>query len=73
MIYYVLVDSPNRLDCLGRYCNDPRFDYHVNAKLVYDPGDGNVYLIATVDIAPGEEIFISYGDLYWLYHDKNNI
>jgi hypothetical protein len=45
------------------YANDPRDDHIVNAKLVWQ---GNkAVLVATMDIAPSEEIFVDYGLDYW--------
>ena len=54
-----VVDLHNPNSCYARYANDPLDDEKCNAKL---KRIGNqVYLTATRDIYPNEEIFVAYG------------
>jgi len=58
------VDAANIQSCFGRFANDPRDDSQVNAKII---AKGNrFYLVATTEIAPGDEIYLSYGLEYWM-------
>jgi hypothetical protein len=53
------VDAADIQSCFGRFANDPRDDSLVNAKII---AKGNrFYLVATTEIAPGDEIYLSYG------------
>ena len=57
------MDSHSPNSCYARYVNDPLDDEKCNAEL---KRIGNqVYLIATRDIYPNEEIFVAYGAAYW--------
>jgi hypothetical protein len=58
------VDAIRSNSCYGRYCNDPRDDSLVNAKVMLK--GGRLVVMATVDIQEGDEIFIDYGLEYWL-------
>ena len=52
----------------GAWCNDPLDDVRINCNIEYDSKDDMYYLRARWDIAPNEELFVSYGIEYW----KNN-
>lgn len=59
----VFIDAWELDSCYGRFINDPIDDHLVNAKIIVK---GNkFYVVATEDITPGQEIFISYGKDYW--------
>ena len=47
----------------ARYINDPLNEEAVNCR--YDPEEVRSAVVATRDILPGEELFLSYGDAYW--------
>lgn len=55
---------------VGQFVNDARDidDCSTNCKiLIYDlDGKDAVYIVAERDIKAGEELFLSYGDRYWL-------
>lgn len=61
----ILVDPRETLDVKARYINDPLNDRLVNCKFVPDPKEFRCKVIATRTIYPGEELFISYGNIYW--------
>ena len=67
-----VIDATDPLSCHGRYANDPLNDHLVNAKITHEiDSDGNIfaYLIATLPISPGHEIFVSYGPDYYVNPD----
>jgi hypothetical protein len=52
----------------GVYANDPNNDQLVNAKIVCDQSDGDLLsfdIVSQVDCDTDEEVFISYGDVFW--------
>ena len=49
----------------ARYINDCINPYGHNVQYVSDPSKRCVQVKALRDIARGEELFISYGDVYW--------
>jgi SET domain len=57
------VDAENLSSCYARYANVFLCALFWNAKLTRD-GD-QIWLVATRDISPGEEIYMAYGDHYW--------
>lgn len=61
------LDSMNS-DCLAKYANDSTVNSETalknNAKIAFDD-EGQVGLIALRKIKSGEEIFCSYGKVYW--------
>ena len=61
----ILVDPRETLHIKARYINDPLNDRLVNCKFVPDPKEFRCKVVATRSIYPGEELFISYGDIYW--------
>mmetsp|Transcript_52016 Transcript_52016/g.156109 ORF Transcript_52016/g.156109 Transcript_52016/m.156109 type:complete len:159 (-) Transcript_52016:360-836(-) len=49
----------------ARYINDPLNDRYVNCEFVPQPERLRCAVVATRDIAVGEELFVSYGEAYW--------
>ncbi len=69
VICYVLVDPGPLLNIKARYMNDPRNELYVNTKFVPEPASNRCAVVATRDIMPGEELFVSYGEAYWANQD----
>jgi SET domain-containing protein len=61
-VNYVNARRPD--SSFGRFYNDPRDDTLVNAKVVLK--GGRLMVMATTDIAEGDEIFLDYGLEYWI-------
>jgi hypothetical protein len=59
----VYVDAEAELSCYGRFAQDPIDEHLVNAKILWR--EGRLWLVATCEIAPGDEIFVEYGLDYW--------
>ena len=57
------VDAEKPNSCHARYTNDSLYAPQWNAELIRE-GD-QVWLVAIRDIAPGEEIYVAYGQHYW--------
>lgn len=54
-----------RMDNKMRWINDPRYDKgRVNCQAVQSH-TGKIFICATKEILPGQEILMSYGDFYW--------
>lgn len=49
----------------ARYINDPIIDEYINCKFVPRSEQFCCAVVATRDIQPGEELFVSYGEAYW--------
>ena len=62
--YYI--DAESTTSCYGRFANDKRDDSKVNAKILVR--GGKLFVMAMMDIQPGEEVFIDYGVDYWMDH-----
>jgi hypothetical protein len=62
----MLVDPRETLQIKARYINDPLNEALVNCKFVPDPDEYRCKVVATRTIDPGEELYISYGDIYAL-------
>ena len=60
----VCIDAKEELSCYGRYINDPLDESLLNAKAVVR--GGRLMIVATEEIRPGDEIFLSYGSEYWM-------
>eukprot|EP00392_Amoebophrya_sp_AT5.2_P018301 g18810.t1 len=58
------VDAIDLCSCWGRFINDPLDDTLVNAKVIVK--GKRLIVVATTEILPGDEIFISYGPAYWM-------
>jgi hypothetical protein len=58
------IDAIELLSCWDRFIIDPLDETLVNAKAVVR--GSRLYIMATTDIEPGDEIFISYGPSYWM-------
>jgi len=52
-------------DTHARYINDNADPTALNARWRKMPREGKALVVATRDIGPNEEIFISYGENYW--------
>jgi hypothetical protein len=52
--------------CVGRLINDARNPARTNAAFHKRPGEGRAVVVALRSVAAGEEVFASYGRLYWL-------
>lgn len=64
----VVIDAYSYKKSLARYANDARGLSRVKGirnNCAYVIEDKRVYIDALYDIAPGEEIFVSYGKEYW--------
>ena len=60
----VYVDAKEATSCWGRFANDPLDDTLVNAKIVMR--GKRLFVVATTEILPGEEVLVSYGNDYWM-------
>ena len=49
----------------ARYINDPINESLVNCTFKAEPFFSRCSVVAVRDIYPGEELFVSYGELYW--------
>lgn len=63
------VDPAPCLDVKARYINDPRNDELANVSFVPDANHWRANIVCRRDICAGEELFISYGDKYWMRHE----
>jgi hypothetical protein len=63
LIGETLVDPRPVPHIKARYINDPLKEDAINCK--YCPEELRSAVVATRDIHPGEELYVSYGDLYW--------
>ena len=61
----ILVDPQPVLSIKARFINDPLNEAVVNCKFVPDPSEFRCAVVATRDIRAGEELFVSYGEIYW--------
>ena len=65
----IYIDSINEASCYGRFANDCIDDHLINAKILWiherKGHPGGLRLVATRDIAAGEEIYVSYSLEYW--------
>jgi SET domain-containing protein len=59
------VDSLHCPHCIARYINDCRNPAGVNVRFDKDPEAECARVVATRDIACGEELFVDYGKWYW--------
>lgn len=62
------IDAQNHLDSLARYCNDangftkiPGLKNNARFEIIR----GRVYIIASRNLKPNDEIFVAYGREYW--------
>lgn len=60
--YVFRLDEKNSILALGF---GSLFNHSNNPHVTYKVTDGKVYYITEMDIYPGDEIFISYGDSWW--------
>ncbi len=71
-LYYVnrehVIDASNHKKSKARYANDARGLNRIKGFInnaIYTETHGRVFIESTSDIAPGEEILVSYGKEYW--------
>lgn len=71
-IYFVkpnhVIDARHHPKSLGRYANDAKGLVSIKGKsnnAKFENDGLRVFMVATKDIHPGEEIFIQYGRDYW--------
>lgn len=71
-LYYVnrehVIDASNHKKSKARYANDARGLKRIKGIInnaIYTESHGRVFIESTRDIAPGEEILVSYGKEYW--------
>jgi SET domain-containing protein len=71
-IFYVkrghVIDAKPYKNALARYANDARGLQRIKGlrnNSVYDVHEGKVFIMASRDIEPGEEILVDYGKEYW--------
>lgn len=71
-LYYVnrdhVIDARNDKKSKARYANDARGLKRIKGFInnaIYIESRGRVFIESTRDIAPGEEILVSYGKEYW--------
>ena len=62
------IDAQNHLDSLARYANDAAGFVRIegvrnNAR--YEIIKGKPYIVASRNLKPGDEIYVSYGKEYW--------
>lgn len=62
------IDAQHTLDSLARYANDAagfvRLD-GVRNNCRYEVEKGKAYIVASKNLKPGDEIYVSYGKEYW--------
>ncbi|KAJ1454880.1 hypothetical protein M885DRAFT_484165 [Pelagophyceae sp. CCMP2097] len=63
------VDSRPHLHVKARYVNDARKSGPSNVEFVKEPQLHRALVVATNAISAGDELYVSYGALYWLAHD----
>jgi len=61
----IWLDASSTPAVLARYVNDPLSPLARNVEFVKMPNEGRADVVATRDIAEGEEIFVDYGAAYW--------
>jgi len=69
-IYCLAISSNSIIDSalfrgVGSFANASRGKTKPNARFVCNPADSSARLVACRSIAPGAEIFVSYGQQYW--------
>ena len=71
-LYYLnrdhVIDARNHKKSKARYANDARGLKRIKGFInnaIYTESHGRVFIESTRDIAPGEEILVSYGKEYW--------
>ncbi|MES2380513.1 MAG: SET domain-containing protein [Bacteroidota bacterium] len=62
------IDAQNHLDSMARYCNDANGFTKIpglrnNAR--FEIIRGRVYIIASRNLKPSDEVFVAYGREYW--------
>ena len=65
------IDAKNSWNCWGRYINDYKDPEKINSKFIRI--NDKLFIYSTKVIESGEEIFISYGKIYWIDKDKLDV
>ena len=60
---FICIDGQDETSCYGRFAQDPINEDLVNAKILWRKGQ--MVLVATCPISPGDEIYVHYGLDYW--------
>jgi SET domain-containing protein len=63
------IDAKDHLDVKARYINDARDEKLQNAEFVKMKIQRKALVVSLRDIAAGEEIYCSYGSVYWRSRD----
>jgi hypothetical protein len=65
------VDALPTEDVLARFINDPKLEERCNVKFehIQEPGIWHCPVVSLRDIEEGEELYISYGPVYWAEQD----
>ena len=63
------IDAKDHPDVLARYINDARDEARQNAKFVKLKVAKKAQVVAIQPIKAGDEIYASYGPVYWRYRD----
>jgi len=67
----ICVDARFRPEVMVRYMNHHFDPACRNTDMIWPPERGERrYMVATRDIAAGEELFYDYGDVYWKLHRR---
>lgn len=64
------VDPEPCLDVKARYINDPINENVINVEFVPDSDNWRANIRCTRDIRKNEELFISYGEKYWMLYKE---
>ena len=64
---YTIVDAADPNSCYTRYVNEGFFESNCEVVL---GSDGVLYLVATTDIAPNEELTMPYGASFWTLPER---
>lgn len=60
------IDARTTLQVVARYINDCRNPALYNVVFDKKPEEGHALVVATRNIAAGEELYASYGKWYWV-------
>jgi len=64
------IDAKNSWHCWGRYINDNLDQEKINSILIKNKKLQRVSVYSTKEIKQGDEIFVSYGNVYWESRNK---
>jgi len=63
------IDAKNHPEVLARFINDARNENTQNSKFLKIKEEKKALVVALRDIRPDEEIYASYGNVYWRFRD----